>query len=62
MIDALCGGICGPQNLVYIRIKVFMWKLLHNILPCSVSLQARGVEADSLCKICGDFVDFDRSK
>lgn len=33
------------------RIKIFIWKILHNIFPCAL----RGMEVNSICRVCGDF-------
>lgn len=39
------------------RIKLFLWKIPHNILPHSIALQSRGIEVDIACKVCGGFED-----
>jgi hypothetical protein len=33
-------------------VKMFMWKVCHNILPTKVNLARRGVNCNSMCPIC----------
>lgn len=49
----LWGDIWSSMLSPYI--KVFIWKRLHNILPCSVDLQWCGMNADTACWVCGSF-------
>lgn len=33
------------------RVKLFIWKLLPDILPCTFGLQRRGMELDTTCRV-----------
>ncbi|CAN0900718.1 hypothetical protein LINGRAHAP2_LOCUS21001 [Linum grandiflorum] len=35
------------------KLRFFLWKLIHDILPTSEALLHRGIEMDSLCPVCG---------
>ncbi|XVF21078.1 hypothetical protein REPUB_Repub12eG0059700 [Reevesia pubescens] len=39
------------------KIKVFIWRLIHNILPYVSNLRRRGIPMDSTCAVCGGVED-----
>ncbi|GER31074.1 RNA-directed DNA polymerase-like protein [Striga asiatica] len=36
------------------KVKHFIWKCFTNILPVSTNLEKRGMEVDTVCRICGE--------
>lgn len=47
----LWTSVLGP------RIKLFIWKQLHDILPCFAGLISRGVEVDAAYQVCENYDD-----
>lgn len=41
-------------------VKLFLWKLVHNVMPYSVSLRARNVDIDDSCRVFVSFIDADQ--
>ncbi|OMO85278.1 hypothetical protein CCACVL1_10296 [Corchorus capsularis] len=39
------------------KVKFFLWRVRHNILPSKINLQRRGVPVDELCPVCGSIED-----
>ena len=65
----LVWRICWTAKTIP-RVKFFIWRLIHEIIPIGSILQRRGLEADHCCKVCGhpgdtlrhDFLDCNLSK
>ena len=39
------------------RVKFFVWRLIHEIIPTGFILQKRGLEVDNKCAVCGQLGD-----
>ncbi|KAL9691791.1 hypothetical protein QQ045_012217 [Rhodiola kirilowii] len=35
------------------KVKIFMWRLFHNVLPTADNLLRRGCQTNSWCQVCG---------
>lgn len=44
-------------SVIRSQIKLFIWKLLHDILPYSAGLISLGMEVDAACRVCGNYED-----
>ncbi|XVE95554.1 hypothetical protein REPUB_Repub02eG0107900 [Reevesia pubescens] len=39
------------------KIRIYLWRLVMNILPTLNNLQSRGVTANNICRVCDEGVD-----
>ncbi|XVF30349.1 hypothetical protein REPUB_Repub16aG0049500 [Reevesia pubescens] len=39
------------------NIRIYMWRLVMNILPTLDNLQSRGIIVDNICRVCDEEVD-----
>ncbi|KAL8470379.1 hypothetical protein ACS0TY_033016 [Phlomoides rotata] len=57
--DSAAGKIWATvwNMQVVLKIKFFVWRVLHDILPTSLNLTCHFVDVDPLCKRCGAEVE-----
>ncbi|XVF47348.1 hypothetical protein PTKIN_Ptkin03bG0102000 [Pterospermum kingtungense] len=47
------GGSYGWLRLA-LRVKYFIWRLIHNLTPKVLALESRGMDIDTSCRVSGE--------